>query len=65
MNQVMKTMTAGGSIVLGATLIAGIYGMNFDTMPELHWAWGYPVALGTMAVLTLLLVVYFKRRRWI
>ena len=65
MNQVMKTMTAGGSIVLGATLVAGIYGMNFETMPELHWAYGYPIALVTMALLTLALLVYFRRKRWI
>jgi hypothetical protein len=42
MNEVMKTMTGWGSILLGATLIAGIYGMNFTHMPELSWYFGYP-----------------------
>ena len=46
MNAVMKQLTAWGSIVFGATLIAGIYGMNFQHMPELAWYFGYPFALG-------------------
>jgi magnesium transporter len=65
MNQVMKRMTSWGAILLGSTLIAGIYGMNFDHMPELHWYLGYPLALGMMAVLTAFLYTYFKRRDWI
>ena len=44
----MKKMTSWGAILLGATLIAGIYGMNFRHMPELDWAFGYPLALGRM-----------------
>ena len=48
MNLVMKKLTAWGSIVFGATLIAGIYGMNFTHMPELSWKFGYPMALGMM-----------------
>jgi magnesium transporter len=65
MNQVMKRMTSWGAILLGSTLIAGIYGMNFDNMPELNWALGYPVALFMMLVLTVVLYTYFKRRDWI
>ena len=65
MNQVMKSLTAWGSIVFGATLIAGIYGMNFDEMPELHWAWGYPFALASMVVLSAVLYRVFKRKRWL
>jgi magnesium transporter len=65
MNQVMKRMTSWGAILLGSTLIAGIYGMNFEHMPELHWAFGYPLALGMMLVLTAFLYTYFKRRDWI
>ena len=49
MNLVMKKLTAWGAIVFGATLIAGIYGMNFAHMPELDWQFGYPMALGMMA----------------
>ncbi|MEY4174667.1 MAG: hypothetical protein RI900_1832 [Actinomycetota bacterium] len=65
MNLVMKQLTAWGSIVFGATLIAGIYGMNFDRMPELHWAFGYPFALGLMVVMSGGLYWLFKRRKWL
>jgi len=65
MNQVMKRMTSWGAILLGSTLIAGIYGMNFKNMPELGWAFGYPLALGTMLALTIFLYTWFKRRDWL
>jgi len=65
MNLVMKKLTAWGSIVFGATLIAGIYGMNFENMPELHWRFGYPLALGAMAVLSYGLYRMFRRRDWL
>ncbi|MFM7686379.1 MAG: magnesium transporter CorA family protein, partial [Actinomycetota bacterium] len=65
MNLVMKQLTAWGSIVFGATLIAGIYGMNFDRMPELHWAFGYPFALGLMVVMSGGFYWLFKRRKWL
>jgi magnesium transporter len=65
MNQVMKRMTSWGAILLGSTLIAGIYGMNFKNMPELNWAFGYPVAIGTMLALTIFLYTWFRRRDWL
>ena len=65
MNLVMKKLTAWGSIVFGATLIAGIYGMNFQHMPELGWLWGYPFALGSMTVMSLVLYRIFKHRDWL
>ena len=65
MNAVMKRLTAWGSIVFGATLIAGIYGMNFVHMPELEWYYGYPFALGTMVVLSFVLYRVFRRRDWL
>lgn len=65
MNLVMKQLTAWGSIVFGATLIAGIYGMNFANMPELDWRLGYPFALGLMLALSLLLYRAFRRRKWL
>ena len=65
MNQVMKRMTSWGAILLGSTLIAGIYGMNFKNIPELNWAFGYPLALGTMLALTIFLYTWFKRRDWL
>ena len=61
LNQVMKKMTSWGAILIVATLIAGIYGMNFRHMPELHWQYGYALALGLMGVMTFVLWRYFKR----
>ena len=65
MNLVMKKLSAWGSIVFGATLIAGIYGMNFQHMPELGWQLGYPMALGMMVVLSFVLYRMFRKRDWL
>jgi magnesium transporter len=65
MNLVMKKLTAWGAIVFGATLIAGIYGMNFAHMPELDWQFGYPMALGMMALLSVVLYRVFHKRDWL
>jgi len=65
MNEVMKKMTSWGAILIVATLIAGIYGMNFKNMPELGWRYGYFGALGTMLLTTGGLYVYFKRKGWL
>jgi len=64
-NVVMKRMTSWGAILLVSTLIAGIYGMNFDHMPELGWQYGYPWALGLMAVATAIGYRYFKKKDWL
>ena len=65
MNEVMKRMTSWGAILLGSTLVAGIYGMNFEHMPELGWEYGYAMALGIMALLTITGYRYFKRKDWL
>ena len=65
MNEVMKRMTSWGAILLGSTLVAGIYGMNFDHMPELHWRYGYPFALSLMVLITIGGYRYFKRKDWL
>jgi magnesium transporter len=65
MNKVMKRMTSWGAILLGSTLIAGIYGMNFESMPELNWKFGYAFAVGSMLALTIFLYTWFKRRDWL
>jgi magnesium transporter len=65
MNQVMKRMTSWGAILLGSTLVAGIYGMNFTHMPELRWRYGYAYALVLMAVITTAGYQYFKRKDWL
>ncbi|HEX5587577.1 MAG TPA: magnesium transporter CorA family protein [Acidimicrobiia bacterium] len=64
-NDVMKRMTSWGAILLGSTLIAGIYGMNFRHMPELGWELGYPFALGSMLLLTIVLYTWFKKKDWL
>jgi magnesium transporter len=58
-------MTSWGAILIVATLIAGIYGMNFRHMPELDWELGYPLALGLMGLTTFVLWRYFKRKNWL
>lgn len=64
-NDTMKTLTVMASIFIPLTFVAGVYGMNFDHMSELHWRWGYAAALGVMAVMTLGLLVWFTRRGWL
>jgi magnesium transporter len=61
----MKKMTSWGAILIVATLIAGIYGMNFRHMPELRWAFGYPAALALMGITTFFLWRYFKKKNWL
>jgi magnesium transporter len=62
MNEVMKTLTLISTVMLPLTFIAGIYGMNFERMPELKWVHGYPFALGLMGVVALGILLYFKRK---
>lgn len=64
MNQVMTTLTIMAAIFIPLTFLAGIYGMNFENMPELGWKWSYFVLLGIMAVVSLGLIYYFKKRKW-
>lgn len=64
-NEVMKVLTVVGAIFLPLTFLTGLYGMNFDVMPELHTRSGYYVLLGVMALLTVGTLAYFRHRRWI
>lgn len=64
-NEVMKVLAIFSSIMLPLTLIAGIYGMNFDNMPELHSRDGYFVTLGVMIFIAVLLLIYFWRKGWL
>ena len=64
-NAAMKLFSWAAVVFLPPTLIAGIYGMNFDHMPELHWLAGYPWALALMVASAVLPYWYFKRRKWI
>ncbi|SLM96176.1 Magnesium and cobalt transport protein CorA [Corynebacterium xerosis] len=63
-NEDMKKISGWAAILFAPTLIGAIYGMNFDDMPELHWAYGYPMAIGMMIALGVLLYVIFKRSKW-
>ncbi len=65
MNEIMKTLTLLSTVMLPLTFIAGVYGMNFDRMPELHWRLGYPFALALMAVVAVGAFVWFRYKRWI
>jgi magnesium transporter len=63
-NEVMKVLTIMASIFIPLTFLAGIYGMNFDFMPELHQRWAYPSLLGIMVLLAGFMVYYFKKKGW-
>lgn len=63
-NETMKKLTVLSTILMTAALVAGIYGMNFDRMPELHWAFGYPFALGLMLLAALVVAGLFRWRRY-
>lgn len=64
-NDDMRKISAGAALVVVPTLIAGIYGMNFQHMPELDWTYGYPFALGLMAAVAAGLWVLFKKSGWL
>jgi magnesium transporter len=64
MNEVMKVLTVFSTIFMPLTFIVGIYGMNFDYMPELRWQWGYFGILGIMVVIVIGMLYYFKKKKW-
>lgn len=64
MNEVMKVLTAISTIFIPVTFVAGVYGMNFENMPELRTKWGYPLVMAVMLIIMLTLFIYFKRKRW-
>jgi magnesium transporter len=65
MNVVMKRLTSISAILMSVTLIAGIYGMNFEVMPELKWRYGYVVALLSMVTVGVALYAYFRKIDWL
>jgi magnesium transporter len=65
MNEIMKVLTIIATIFIPLTFVAGIYGMNFRYMPELEWRWGYFMAWGVMLVIAVLLLSFFKKRKWL
>jgi magnesium transporter len=65
MNEVMKVLTMIATIFIPLTLISGIYGMNFNYMPELGWRYGYPFVLILMSLVSVLMLYYFRRKKWL
>lgn len=65
MNEVMKLLTMISTIFIPLSFIAGIYGMNFEFMPELSWRWGYPLVWVVFLVIAGAMLLFFRRRKWI
>ena len=65
MNKIMKVLTIVAAIFIPLTFLAGIYGMNFEYMPELKLPWAYPTLLSLMLLTGILLIVFFKRKKWL
>lgn len=65
MNEVMKVLTIITTIFIPLSFIAGVYGMNFENMPELQWEYGYFVVLGLMVIISLFMLYIFKRKKWL
>jgi magnesium transporter len=65
MNEVMKVLTIIATIFIPITFVAGIYGMNFKFMPELEWRWGYAMVWVIIAVVVVVMLGFFRRKKWI
>lgn len=65
LNEIMKTLTVIATIMMPLTLIASIYGMNFKFMPELESPFGYPAIMLVMFIITILMLLFFKRKKWL
>jgi magnesium transporter len=65
LNEVMKTLTIVATLFIPMSFVAGVYGMNFDYMPELHWHWSYPVFWGSMVGLGVGFLLWFRHRGWL
>jgi len=64
-NEIMKVLTIFSSILLPVNFVAGIYGMNFEFMPELHWRWGFLWAVGLMTIIALIMLTWFWKEGWL
>lgn len=65
MNEVIKVLTVVATIFAPLTFITSLYGMNFDYMPELHSKYGYPLTLLAMLIISIIMLIYFRRKKWI
>ena len=64
-NQIIKLFSIAAVVLLPPTLVTTVYGMNFKTMPELDWSFGYPLALSLMVIAAVIPFVWFRRRGWL
>ena len=64
-NEVTKRQAGYAPLVAVPTMVAGVYGMNFDMMPELKWAFGYPLAVGLMVAIDVYLFYRFRKAKWL
>ena len=65
MNNIMRLLTLISTIFIPLTFIVGVYGMNFEHMPELHYKWAYPACWGVMLLITIGMIIYFRRKKWL
>ena len=65
MNQVMKVLTVIATIFMPMTFLAGVYGMNFKHFPELEWHWGYPLFWTVNLAIAVVMLILFKRKKWL
>jgi magnesium transporter len=61
----MKVLTIIATIFMPLTFIAGVYGMNFENMPELKWSWGYPAVLLLMFFISITMFIFFWKKKWL
>ncbi|MGH3925201.1 MAG: CorA family divalent cation transporter, partial [Pseudonocardiaceae bacterium] len=64
-NEQVKRISSWAAIIFAPSIVGTVYGMNFTQMPELNWAWGYPMAVGLMLLVAVLLYLLFRRRGWL
>jgi len=64
-NEVTKRLAAYAALVAVPTMVAGVYGMNFEHMPELKWTFGYPIAIGLMVAIDGYLFYRFRKAKWL
>ncbi len=65
LNETMRVLTVIATVFMPLSFLAGVYGMNFENMPELKQAWAYPALLGVMAIVAVAMLLFFRRKRWI
>ena len=65
MNEIMKVLTVFATIFIPLTFIAGVYGMNFEYMPELKWRYAYPALWLVFVLVSVGLLIYFRRKKWL